>query len=341
MKRRLSYTAAILALILAALYSLSLWRPRTLLERATRVPVAPAEDGFDAWQTDRALLVFQPISHESDHWQIARIEASTGLKSALLPYSRDFAAQTRSGFHSASVSPDGRWMLLSLSTRQPGGDPDTLFVSEIDGPRRYRWPTSGTINQIQWFPDSRRWIAWKQVAPGRQSGALYSLEKPGEPGESIPAPGLPILGLTRDGQAVTTNFMHIGSMWNSPVDLYLWDILDGKVFRKTTVPMPPDHSLNDLLLSPQGDRLLWITTRTHYPPGGNWMRRFLSYATAYFYPRATMIVSVSSNDGSGRREIAHDERTGQSTPIGFHWLPDGKRIGFHTGEDLWTVPVDP
>jgi hypothetical protein len=343
-KSRLILSLLTLALFGAALALVFHPRGGSLLFRATRVPGVSSRD-YRQWQTGDALLRFTRVP---GRWiQVERVNAATGAAERL-PFSSELAAQSAQGGSSLHLSPDGRWLLV-WGTVIKGQTTNILFVSELEGQRRRRWTTPGTIDGITWLPDSLRFIVWKWDGGGRRLGLLHSRE-PAEDREIrllVPAYAPYVLGVLPDGRVLATDFAHIGN-WRRGVNLYEYASLDedgkpsgGRPVRHTSVRPPPGATVEGVQLSPSGDRLLWHFDGLEGPTfGRNWLPRLLPFTASYYQPHRVTRLAVSRLDGSGLREIGRQEVMRNESFGDYRWTPDGKRICFRYQDAVYTIPAD-
>ena len=116
--------------------------------------------------------------------------------------------------------------------------------------------------------------------------------------------------------------------------------------REWNVPAPPRSIRGQILLSPHGDRILWIVDK---------QESLFSYWTARLRlgnkspSRGDQGIYVSRLDGGGMKELcstpAEHQQWGRLLVIkrslsDIHWLPDDRRISFIYKNDLYLAPVD-
>jgi hypothetical protein len=116
----------------------------------------------------------------------------------------------------------------------------------------------------------------------------------------------------------------------------------GSGSRQYKVAQSVPEPVQQILLSPNGDRLLWVTESWSVPMP--WLRPLGAYFPALRqYPQRMVHLWTSDINGGNRREVGSEEfvpsvlRKGQILPI--EWMPDGKHVSFVYGADLYTIPV--
>jgi hypothetical protein len=91
------------------------------------------------------------------------------------------------------------------------------------------------------------------------------------------------------------------------------------------IPLPPDTALQEMVISPQGDRIAWhLSTKTQ----GVWVESLW----------------VSRIDGTQMHEIGSGDLEGGKKPQiisgNMKWVPGEKRLSFRDQHTLYTVPVE-
>ncbi|HLK56995.1 MAG TPA: hypothetical protein VKU00_10540 [Chthonomonadaceae bacterium] len=257
-----------------------------------------------------------------------------------------------------NVSPDGKWEATMEDSAR-------IRVQEREGERSFRWDSVHTDQQgnaqalaeVAWLPDSRRWIGRVEETP--EKALLFSVDIPGGRGVPVPLPKgtQMLLGITADYRLFTSDVNpHPDTSQNPPpppgtpppapptaltintVGLYPNNTPESQV----TIPLPANMELHDLVLSPQGDRLLWVFSATRAPNFGAFLTRIFPFLKSRFTPRTVVSLQVSRLDGKDRHEIGYmDGDASKGDPIDHvRWAQDGKRAGFLYNSTLYAVPVD-
>src|SRR5262249_25318985 len=102
--------------------------------------------------------------------------------------------------------------------------------------------------------------------------------------------------------------------------------------------VPPNADIEEIALSPQGDRLAWKTNTWN-----DWRSALSAFTSGQ--PQGRNIIYaiwVSRLDGSGMRELGSERLTtaGGSPIEHLRWLPDGKSVSFVYNNALYTIPAD-
>ena len=194
--------------------------------------------------------------------------------------------------------------------------------------------TSGQINLTKgfWQPESHRWIGI----------GLHDVDHPSLASYPLPCYDN-ILGADGRGHVLSGDmFSGREVLPGHPVPpLFLTEIrLDAPRSspRSFYVPQPRPGPNCSVLLSPQGDRLLWINVTVESSAMASW----LSSWTGHLFNSVTMSLDIwlCPLDGSRPHHVGtwHGQKTSYQSSV--HWNPDGKHISFTIEDILYSVPVD-
>jgi hypothetical protein len=354
MKRR-TRPGRLIAIALCAIIAVLLWRSlpqeRQLMQIATPImstaDFRPRTGNWDElipyyWLSDHELGYF--VNDAADaHRTLIVHNLATGKMD------RRFTASINDlpWGEASLMSPDGKrllWLHGSTSVkRRP-------VVYALDGSSVISMPAIRG-DELTWTSDSRS-LAKPESNTGQ--GGLELLRPEDGSVRPISIAGARVrqlLGFTSQGHAIIATdgvgFEHTfyrsqqGPSGSSPsIQLAEYDLAaPSQPVRRVTIPMPADAEYGHIILSPQGDRLLWSMFARQAMPLQEWLHRlFPSYK-----PSLNLVIrwQVSRLDGSDMHEIGMirvSRRNGSySNP---RWLPDGKRISFIHNNTLYTVPAD-
>ena len=257
--------------------------------------------------------------------------------------------------HVISASPDGQWVLWD-TRKYNNSVPGMAATRRTDG-KTVRWPGLQTDrDEGFWLPDSRRWIGITFLPTGKvirrrpvyqKRLVVYSVDHPGF--QSYPVlgdnGGTRILGFDAQGHVILDNSYEGwgGSPGQAPPPLSLVDIslnTHPPTARPFQVPQPqtPPGQASNILLSPQGDRLIWSSFSIRPSTIIGW----LSSWTRHSFTRGTTSLDIWTCRMDGRLPQHLGTWSGQqvSFPSAVRWNPDGKHISFTMRGILYSVPVD-
>lgn len=257
--------------------------------------------------------------------------------------------------HVVAPSPDGQWVLWDMR-KYNNSAPGMAATRRTDG-RTVRWPKIQMDSDAGfWLPDSRRWIGVTYVRTGKFVRGLpvaerrlvvYSVDHPGFRSYRIPSENGTdqMLGVNTEGHVILDNSYH---GWGGPsgqpqpplslVEVSLNPLLP--TARPFQVPQPqtPPGQASNILLSPQGDRLIWSSFSIKPSTIIGW----LSSWTRHSFTRGTTSLDIWACrlDGSPPQHIGTWSGQQISFPSAVRWNPDGKHISFTLRGVLYSVPVD-
>ncbi|HLV81271.1 MAG TPA: hypothetical protein VKT32_13370 [Chthonomonadaceae bacterium] len=344
---------------------------RSLLDHATRIISTAGIDQVSyLWLSDHTLLVYNqrpdPILLQVDTVSGAKTPLIT-LKKRLLRINSTFPLLF---YRSISVSPNGRWLLLTGEEGQPNviASPDGTTVLKREAAEEV------TTNGI-WLPGSRSWIQLE--GDSGEPDALIESRDTSSPihkalvAETDKVRLLPyivrllgststghILGIRNDFYTDPDNPRRISPGTDRKIGFFEFSIKGTQVdVRPYTITLPKGGGLysgkyqhfnydgnlgpgEDIALSPDGRHLGWIV--------------YVKYDST---PRSLIEVRTSRLDGSEVHIIRKMEFNPGPAPYGglphpaspgprppwplsLQWTPDGKRLSFIYKDILWSVPVE-
>jgi hypothetical protein len=112
--------------------------------------------------------------------------------------------------------------------------------------------------------------------------------------------------------------------------------------KRWSVPTPADSDQGYVSLSPQGDKLFWVTAKEVVPlPDRLLHSLFTGYRIRPFHE---MCLKVSDLDGKHMHTIASYQMSHSTAPpsrySALQWTPDGKKITFARDGGLYTMPAE-
>ncbi len=254
-------------------------------------------------------------------------------------------------------TPNGEWLLFGTFTPAHPHDLE-LHLRDRFG-RQDRLLPALWMDNAAWMPDGNRWIITRTEGNYLSSlhGSPFRKLNPASSQSLVPF----VLGVNAQSRAVSTygnEYYKSGVPSTSPrfkvpavnfPDFLLeeYDVEEpSRSPRKWRVKVPAFCTEGRIALSPHAERILWITER---PRTGIllWLDRLQFVVPGQGF--ASQAVYVSNLDGSEMRELycAPDEakKWGNMTVTDgalkdIKWLPDGRRISFVHGDNLYIVPTE-
>lgn len=240
-----------------------------------------------------------------------------------------------------SLSPDGKWLVCPGTIH----DNTRLLLEEIRTRKQhvctasYSDRTPGSLWQA-WMPDSSAWVtalvnidsAILQIRSVHAPDRIRSVHIQGQMGS--------LLGVTSGSRLLSTDF---ASRDGTSVSLKSCDLTrrSGAV-KNIFVQLPTGQKFVDFALSPQGDRLIWITMAAPAVDGSKVPDRAHPIPDSRILPLFTFWVTRA--DGSGWNRVGsitvQGNKDQQDAPSDSHWPPDGAHVSFVYRKSLWTVPSD-
>ena len=257
--------------------------------------------------------------------------------------------------HIIAPSPDGQWVLWDMR-KYNNSAPGMAATRRADG-RTIFWPKIQMDSDAGfWLPDSRRWIGDTYIPTGKfirgrpvaeKRFVVYNVDRPGFQSYRIPGGnGVDrILGVNTEGHVILDESYH---GWGGPPGqpqppLSLVEVsLDTPIptARPLQVPQPqtPPGEASNILLSPQGDRLIWSSSSIRPSTIVGW----LSSWTRHSFTRGTISLDVwvCRMDGTPPQHLGTWSGQQVSFPSAVRWNPDGKHLSFTMQGILYSVPVD-
>ncbi len=176
--------------------------------------------------------------------------------------------------HVISASPDGQWVLWD--TQKFSNSPPGMAVTHRKDGKTVRWPLQTDRSEGCWLPDNRHWAAITSIVPGWLGNSkpqydttvsIFCVDHPGIQKYHVRttvSPGY-ILGANPQGHLIlNASFSGWGTPGQATPPLSLLEVSLNtnppavNAFQVPQPQTPPSQPVN-VLLSPQGDRLLWST----------------------------------------------------------------------------------
>ena len=331
--------AAVIVALGAGAWSLT--HEPQLIDHAARVSNVTSY----AWINDHELLWAMPRSAH-----LARIDLRTHDQRLLDAANATADAKTWTDMRLRSVAPGGNRSLSMVTVPLPDkyiGDPyPRNILAELNGGAR---DTDTGISPV-WFPDGRRWIAlgsaernWYRDEEPPQGIWLYSADAPNQRVGPLPAPKSvkQLLGVAPDYRLVMTD-LPIGidqpsvTVWQRGI--YPNDAAE----RQAILTAPSGWFFRAAALSPSGNRIAWLLTSQRIPPLLAFVGRLLPTFVKNVSPSRTYQIRTTTLDGRDAREIGF--QTAGTANLGsisdLKWNPDGKRVSFVYGDNLYIVPAN-
>ena len=239
------------------------------------------------------------------------------------------------------LSPDGQWAL----TVSPSHTASLFTLERTDGKRQFRYFTHLDSEEAN--------IAWTQnnnaiiTLAFQDTGALlttYPLDKPAIL-KPIPIPlhdNQLMLGVTAANHVLAIQNISEDQIahLHSSIPLYDFALTGADDLHKIEVSRPLGNGsiLDEVVLNPSGDRLVWEFTGEESPLLYNALQRI--YGIFGVHSKQFASLWTSKTDGSAMREVGRLHLTSvEVKPHALHWTPDGRNISFLYKEKLYSIPV--
>ncbi len=239
----------------------------------------------------------------------------------------------------ASASPDGQWVLWHTQkdnvlwhTQRDNRPPASWAATRRRDGKTVRWPNS---QKGFWLPDSRRWMGLD----------LHDVDHPGlrlplcsDPGSWLMGD---VLGVNTRGHVIVSFFSDLEERPGQPAfPLSLAEVsltCPRATGRRLSVPHPRAGLDCSILLSPQGDRLLWINVSQESSATDEWLS---SWTGNWYESTMSLDVWVCHLDGTPPKHVGTWRGRKTSYPASVRWNPDGRHVSFTLEDTLYSVPVD-
>jgi hypothetical protein len=348
MNKRNNRHIGIPGLLLAAAAVIGLWViwPRQgdspTFPPATRITgTENAIPNLSFWRSDHELVCF--YQNQIGTCRTASFETTTGFStSSMSSLISNSIIPDFNSINQIHVSPDGHWILWP---GHAGADHHLAWIaSTLDGRQQREWPRRDIrYNHIfQWTQDSRHWVEIRdktienygsEVRSAHVKRTCAVIHSVDTRNETVLPVNLPIevcggLWCLASGQFIVTD--------GSKHHFYDFNATT-HVAREFSVTIPERTDVNDLALSPRGDRIAWVLTTLQPTKPDN----MLNAIHFLFRPTASYAYSLCESDGNGNHfHQLYPEVAQVDFPNYLHWTPDGKRIGFWYKKSLWTVSAN-
>lgn len=349
MKRR-RWLFPIAALLIVLAFAWIAWpRDRSLLARATRLPVRPNTEAdsllFYGWLSDTDLFLSRYADSRHGYF---RLDTRTGKETPL-----DLKLKTEQMVMELNVCAGTLWinfgMAEALKNGEEGQDEYDQLV-DIKTGHSFR-----SRSFLGWLADGKQWLEPKDRLVDCSRIIVHSLEAPKETKAltiNSPRP-LNLLGavMTPQNHLLQTpgSFDIVGT--REKTDEYS---LDGKMtLLKTHAARLPSHNeIVEKVVSPKGDRIAWMLYAVRVPLLAQFRHRlFPSYQV-----KAEQILElwVTGLDGGDAKQLGaltgtFDHVTGgfvdfdlrkQPRPHNIQWTPDSKSLSFLHGEGVYRISAE-
>lgn len=302
--------------------------------------VVPAEGAY-FWRSAGEVLFVRPGVAEST-FRITRLPVGSGKEQPLPALNQRLEGRLRgtrvriaSPSHpegeeqflppTVSVSPDGKWLLWY------GGLQWTALSLEGTDELHWRQP-SPLQNPAAWMPDGRHWVELEADArEGRdflRRVFVHDLQNP-LADRTIETPALQagsVLGFTPEGRLLVRHPSPL-----APAEEAMFTEVDLSseqgVLRAYTLRLPKPGTVVETVLSPEGDRLVWVLTEAGEPA------------------RRSVWLSRPGGEGMALVGTAPETLRPQNLPGAddglqlVRWLPQGEGLSFVAGGSLYTLAL--
>ncbi len=294
------------------------------------------------WLSPDEILYLREAS-QGDYAAI-RAHVVTGVETSLTGLEPFLTGHEKRSEHFAwTVSPNGRWLMLmkDLETNS------LRLAVTLDGTQERTWFTEQDKQYFWWMPDNQGWVELSMRTKLNNQGNrvshfhIYRMSSP-------------------DVNTVAVDWTKYGYMLGLSASNLL--VLEGKrapvsppgailITNSATIPAPVSHGLPpvrelsapevprrellDIIVSPQGDRLLCEFLHQSHIPKFSLDR---SFPFLNLSRRTSHELWTCSLDGSGLRKLV---RFDVGADFGcLKWRPDGRRVTFISNHALWAVPAE-
>ncbi|MCW3053941.1 MAG: hypothetical protein JWN14_3111 [Chthonomonadales bacterium] len=343
---------------------------RSLLEQA--VKVAEFQDMIDNsahWLSDRQILFARGSDHEGLYLYDTRSHNETLLRSVShrLSVKGEWPEGTfENRVRTLSVSPDGTRLHWGSGVGIYNGPPyiEPIYSAWVDGSHYFKCsPTPAGSGKdyfgdsyARWTADSRHWVAFVN---GPDTGGIRAIlydDDPSHKPQTFPAPTSDRSGNRLVDMILSSNdrqsFVHKDHLLTWAMEGYMpmtsaVNIVDIGIGGRTSVksrsiPLLPDTTLVQVMLSPQRDRIAWQQVREEIPEWIRIVRRWFPRMHMQEVQRESLW--VSRIDGTERHEIGGQDRHADEQSTEFlsdlQWVPGSNRLGFRYGAACYTVSAE-
>jgi len=349
-RRRYGRWIAALALIFCLTLAAA-WhsRQRSLLEQSTKR--ANVQDWWIGyyWLSDHQVLFSRWPDRQGLYTYDIQTQKETFLRSLSRAVNKPDSVVC---FDSLYVSPDGTRLLWSEFGEE------AEHGAWMDGshyftcvPRRY--PGSASFTQVRWTSDSRHWVAFVSDRLGKTQAMLYDDDSSHRP-KTVPTVAssqfdpLESMGLISTQSLVLGDHILACQWFGNQSVTPAVDILDIGIGSRTTgmktyhVQLPPNVTIQEMVISPQGDQVAWHLSMQAIPVWAQLLQRWVP--RIHVPGPLTEGVWVSRIDGTHWREIGSRDLKADEKYVPqldrLRWVPGNKSLSFMYGLGLYTVPVE-
>jgi hypothetical protein len=305
-----------------------------LLAHAQRLGVGL---GNYQWLSDREILYTEIWRTAKPHNRVVKRNVDTGIVSLIRSFEsnqRNFAA----GEMESALSPDRKaliWIGSNYEVLPLGSSSQDTFPhvtsQSLNGKSAY-------LPSVAWLPNSQGWVEINGAI-----GASSLIVHPGNGAISISVPLPPGLGMQRILGVTPKNEALISRQRGAVVDEFLAVNLAASppTVKNLQFTVPPYADVEEIVLSPQGNRLAWKTNTW------NDLRSALSGMMSGLMGKGqrgstkSYALWVSGLDGSGMRRLGYELVPASDGSLEHvRWLPDGKSVSFVYKNGFYTIPAE-
>ena len=326
------------------------------MENITRVAkVAPGREQTYFWASDHSVLFLRNVQgqpyyaaalldiHTQTEQPLNALNAILGESMSAIPMHVHYVDETGKQTEPMQVvyppppcnlSPDGQWLLWQRRSWRSS----TWVAFALDSARQIEWPKQNQVacgdGEPFWMQDNRQWVELIQRYDRNEwrfiQAIIHSLDAP-TTSQSIRLTGTAgglALGVTHENRLLIADYV------NDPIRearCFLMELHPQvAVTTEYTISLPvgPTH-INQIVLSPQGDRLAWVL-------GSVLDRENIGFWVSDL--KGAQMHQIGSVPVLETRRGPRQEKTGLDWPQELCWRPDGKQLSFLYDGALWTVP---
>lgn len=294
------------------------------------------EEGIFLWRSNKEALI---LDNEADKdWHTTQCNIVTGKCEPVEIINKSFGRFQMHYPFIWAVSPGGQWIVWAGGTDvRPLWSAAKLGTADrIDWPRNQdKWDNLPWPYCI-WLPDSSGWAEF--IENQNRTDVVIHHIAASDTVINLPIPCY-VLGFTGRSRLLAADFEPPGNTQYIHIDEY--DISKSpRIVRGYDIHVPANiERIDDMKLSPTGDRLLWaFTAGKSY----SFPRELQGFLGDHAYQ--TFSLRISDLDGTkmrviGDQSIDINNFVRNWWPNNLAWTPDGKQASFIYHSTLYTVPV--
>jgi hypothetical protein len=314
-------------------------REPSLLAHSRSSPVYVDSHSRCYWLSSHEILILKPVK---DGFDASTVDVPSGTSAPLPDLSERLLGADSASI--PSLSPNGQWL---LTVQRVNGWYIPVVLS-VDGSTRLTWPHDdpykffGLIPEDLpiWLRDNSHWLEFKSTDRGDRTWCIR--HGIGEPDKDLGKWDLSdsIMGLDSRGSLVAYR-VSVGMQTKHCLRSY--DATTGALMSETVLPIRFDGSFDQILLSPNSDRIAFVSITGGDQVYPKWLVSRIQSLRKNRRPfkAALWICGV---DGKDLHEVGctvanvHPYRNDNLGNL--KWLPDGKSLSFVLDGKLWVTPAD-